>query len=134
MPFVLPHTQLPPTRLDFSYAVTSKPWPASAFTAAIPDEPAPITQVVGRGVIGPPYPKVTPASRLAYPQHRRAERERARAGGEERRVWGDGVERQPQQRRARVAGELEGRHHRGRARAVARHRLDRHRVHARPHE
>ena len=42
------------------------------------------------------------------------------------------VERQPQQRRGRVAGELEGRDHRRPARAVARHRLDRERVDARP--
>ena len=30
--------------------------------AAMPDEPAPITQVVGRELIPPPYPKMTPVS------------------------------------------------------------------------
>src|SRR3954449_1841780 len=44
-------TQLPPTRSDFSKQSKSKPRWCSALTAAIPDEPAPSTQTLGRAGI-----------------------------------------------------------------------------------
>ena len=49
MPLALPHTQLPPTRSDVSKHVTSNPRSRSALTAVMPEDPAPITQVRGRG-------------------------------------------------------------------------------------
>src|SRR3954464_10851719 len=47
--FRLPKTQLPPTRSYFSSTSTSIPASRNFFAAAIPDEPAPITQAVGSG-------------------------------------------------------------------------------------
>src|SRR4051794_12673836 len=53
MPLRLPNTQLPPTRSLFSKQSNAMPASFSFFAAAIPEEPAPITQAVGseRGVI-----------------------------------------------------------------------------------
>jgi hypothetical protein len=51
MPFALPHTQLPPTRSDFSKASASKPCSRRALRAAMPDDPAPITPTFGSEVI-----------------------------------------------------------------------------------
>src|SRR5689334_19886832 len=45
--FLLPKTQLPPTRSDFSNTTVSMPASRSFLAAAIPDEPAPMTQAVG---------------------------------------------------------------------------------------
>src|SRR3954464_1813740 len=45
--FLLPKTQLPPTRSDFSSTSTSMPASRNFLAAAMPDEPAPITQAVG---------------------------------------------------------------------------------------
>src|SRR4051794_24633430 len=47
IPFRLPNTQLPPTRSDFSKQSNSMPASCSSLTAAMPDEPAPITQADG---------------------------------------------------------------------------------------
>jgi hypothetical protein len=47
IPFLLPKTQLPPTRSDFSKTSNSIPASCSSLAAAIPEEPAPITQAVG---------------------------------------------------------------------------------------
>src|SRR3954470_8317370 len=47
MPLVFLNTQLPPTRSDASKQSKSNPAVWSAFAAAIPDEPAPITQTRG---------------------------------------------------------------------------------------
>ena len=47
-PLLLPNTQLPPTRSPFSKHVTGTPASTSAFSAVMPDEPAPITAVRGR--------------------------------------------------------------------------------------
>ncbi len=51
IPLVLPNTQLPPTRSDFSKQSNGIPRSCSALAAAIPEEPAPITQAEGRLVI-----------------------------------------------------------------------------------
>ena len=48
IPFLLANTQLPPTRSDFSKHSTGTPRSRRAFTAAIPDDPAPITHALGR--------------------------------------------------------------------------------------
>ena len=48
IPLRFPNTQLPPTRSDASKQSNAKPRSCSALTAAIPDEPAPITQTRGR--------------------------------------------------------------------------------------
>src|SRR5947208_462451 len=47
IPLRLPKTQLPPTRSDFSKTSISMPASRSFFAAAIPDDPAPITQALG---------------------------------------------------------------------------------------
>ena len=51
IPLRLLNTQLPPTRSDASKQSNAKPRSCSAFTAAIPEEPAPITQTVGSSVM-----------------------------------------------------------------------------------
>src|SRR3954469_21847597 len=43
IPLVFLKTQLPPTRSDFSKQSNGMPRPCSAFAAAMPEEPAPIT-------------------------------------------------------------------------------------------
>jgi hypothetical protein len=48
IPFLLANTQLPPTRSDFSKQSIGIPRSRKAFTAAIPDDPAPITHALGR--------------------------------------------------------------------------------------
>src|SRR4051794_12477511 len=48
IPLRLPNTQLPPTLLLFSKQSNGMPASFSFFAAAMPDEPAPITQAVGR--------------------------------------------------------------------------------------
>ena len=53
IPLRLPNTQLPPTRSDFSKQSTEMPRSWRLLTAAIPEEPAPITQAVGSSVIAP---------------------------------------------------------------------------------
>src|SRR3954449_5645106 len=50
-------TQLPPTRSDFSKQSRSRPRWCSALTAAMPEEPAPITQTLGSAGIGPTLAK-----------------------------------------------------------------------------
>ena len=57
IPFVLPKTQLPPTRSDASKQSKGTPRSASALAAAMPEEPAPMMQTVGSALI-----KVTPPS------------------------------------------------------------------------
>src|SRR4051812_40443222 len=99
----------------------------------MPEEPAPITQAVGR-TMRPPYPKVTPASPFPHSEHRGAERDAAGRGRGERRARADAVERQPQQRRAGAARELERGDDGRRSRAVARDGLDRHGVDPGPYE
>src|ERR1700730_6865853 len=47
IPFLLPNTQFPPTRSDFSKQSNGIPRSCSAFAAAMPDEPAPMTQATG---------------------------------------------------------------------------------------
>ena len=47
MPFLLPKTQLPPTRSDFSKQSKGCPRSCSAFAAAMPDEPAPMMHARG---------------------------------------------------------------------------------------
>ena len=47
IPFLLPKTQLPPTRSDFSKQSNGIPRSCSAFAAAMPEEPAPMTQTDG---------------------------------------------------------------------------------------
>ena len=47
MPLRFPNTQFPPTRSDASKQSNANPRSCSALTAAIPEEPAPITQTVG---------------------------------------------------------------------------------------
>src|SRR3954470_10939236 len=72
IPLRLPKTQLPPTRSLFSKQSNGIPASFSFFAAAMPDEPAPMTQAVGSsgvgrgGVIGDqPTLKVTVVSTLA---------------------------------------------------------------------
>src|SRR3954451_11979455 len=48
IPLRLPNTQLPPTLLLFSKQSNGMPASFSFLAAAMPDEPAPITQAVGR--------------------------------------------------------------------------------------
>src|SRR3954447_18542564 len=48
IPLRLPKTQLPPMRSDFSKHSTSMPASRSFLSAAMPDEPAPMRQAVGR--------------------------------------------------------------------------------------
>jgi hypothetical protein len=43
---MLPNTQLPPTRSDFSNQSNAIPRWWSAFAAAMPEDPAPMTQTV----------------------------------------------------------------------------------------
>src|SRR6478752_6041922 len=62
MPFLLPKTQLPPTQSEASKQVKGTPRSWSAFAAAIPEEPAPMTATVGRVGIAPASQKVTHAS------------------------------------------------------------------------
>ena len=62
MPFLLPKTQLPPTRSEASKHVNGTPRSWSALAAAIPEEPAPMTAAVGRLGIAPASQKVTHAS------------------------------------------------------------------------
>ena len=62
MPFLLPKTQLPPTRSEASKQVNGTPRSCSALAAAIPEEPAPMTAAVGRLGIAPASQKVTHAS------------------------------------------------------------------------
>jgi hypothetical protein len=47
IPLRLPNTQLPPIRSDFSSTSNWIPASCSFLAAAIPDDPAPITQAVG---------------------------------------------------------------------------------------
>jgi hypothetical protein len=47
------NTQLPPTRSLASKQSNANPRSCSAFTAAIPDDPAPITQTLGRRLSSP---------------------------------------------------------------------------------
>ena len=54
MPFRLANTQLPPTRSDFSKQSASMPRSTRVLSAAIPDEPAPITHALGRAVTDRP--------------------------------------------------------------------------------
>ena len=49
MPFLLPNTQLPPTRSLFSKTSTARPRAASSLATGSPLEPAPTTQVRGQG-------------------------------------------------------------------------------------
>src|SRR4051812_40040096 len=72
IPLRLPKTQLPPTRSLFSKQPNGIPASFSFFAAAMPDEPAPMTQAVGSsrvgrgGVIGEqPTLKVTGGSNFA---------------------------------------------------------------------
>src|SRR5689334_6852771 len=51
IPLVLPKTQLPPTRSDFSMQSEGIPRSCSAFAAVMPEEPAPMTQTDGSWVI-----------------------------------------------------------------------------------
>jgi hypothetical protein len=51
MPLAFLNTQLPPTRSDASMHSTSNPSACSALVAAMPDEPAPITQTLGSRAI-----------------------------------------------------------------------------------
>ena len=44
MPFVLPNTQFPPTRSDFSKQSKAIPRSCRALAAAIPEDPAPMMQ------------------------------------------------------------------------------------------
>src|SRR5215213_7293947 len=63
MPFLLPKTQLPPMRSDFSKQSKGIPRWRSAFAAAIPDEPAPMTQTDGNcWLMGSLLRKLTQAS------------------------------------------------------------------------
>src|SRR3954452_10194818 len=62
IPLTLPKTQLPPTRSDASRQSNGTPRSCSALAAAMPDEPAPMTQVLGRWDIAGACPKVTQAS------------------------------------------------------------------------
>jgi len=48
MPLRLPNTQLPPTSSDFSKQSNGIPRSCRALTAAMPEEPAPITHARGR--------------------------------------------------------------------------------------
>src|ERR1700730_3723802 len=52
IPFLLPTTQLPPRRSDFSKQPTGRPRSCSPLAAAMPDEPAPMTQTVGSSDMG----------------------------------------------------------------------------------
>ncbi len=52
IPLAFLNTQLPPTRSDASKQSNSKPRSCRVLAAAMPEEPAPITQTVGRLVIG----------------------------------------------------------------------------------
>ena len=53
IPFLLPKTQLPPTRSHFSKQSNGIPRSCSAFAAAMPEEPAPITHAEGNEVVPP---------------------------------------------------------------------------------
>ena len=50
IPLLLPKTQLPPTRSDFSKQSNGMPRSCSALAAAMPDEPAPMMQTLGSEV------------------------------------------------------------------------------------
>src|SRR4051794_41875744 len=72
IPLRLPKTQLPPTRSLFSKQSNGIPASFSFFAAAMPDEPAPMTQAVGSSRVGrgggigeQPTQKVTGVSTLA---------------------------------------------------------------------
>ena len=77
-------TQLPPTRSDFSKQSKSNPRWCSALAAAMPDEPAPITQTLGSRVTPA---KMTQASSSCDPCEDAADDDRSRGGG------GQGVRR-----------------------------------------
>jgi hypothetical protein len=53
IPLPLPNTQFPPTWSDFSKQSNGIPRSCSAFAAAIPEEPAPITHTRGSEVLPP---------------------------------------------------------------------------------
>ncbi len=54
IPFLLPNTQLPPTRSLFSKQSKGTPASASALITGRPLEPAPTMQVRGSGITAPP--------------------------------------------------------------------------------
>src|SRR3712207_1007088 len=53
IPFLLPNTQLPPTRSDFSKQSNAIPRWCNAFAAAMPDDPAPMTAAFGKVAMNP---------------------------------------------------------------------------------
>src|SRR3954447_12178551 len=62
-PLRLPNTQWPAARSDASCTTTSKPRSWNVLAAAIPEEPAPMTQIVGGAVMAAqPTEKVTGAA------------------------------------------------------------------------
>src|SRR3954468_2762928 len=67
--FLLPNTQLPPTRSLFSKQSNGIPASFSFLAAAMPDEPAPMMHAVGssRGVVGAAKQDGTGVSTLARP-------------------------------------------------------------------
>src|ERR1700686_5057817 len=67
IPFLLPKTQFPPTRSDFSKQSKAIPRSRRALIAAIPEEPAPMTQTLGRS---PPAPLPLRAASLIDVQRR----------------------------------------------------------------
>src|SRR3954451_9165513 len=63
MPLRLPNTQLPPTRSDASMQSNGTSCSCSALATAMPEEPAPMRQTVGRGAgMATSVQKMTPAS------------------------------------------------------------------------
>src|SRR3982074_1313560 len=70
-PFLLPKTQLPPIRSDFSKQSNGIERSGSALAPAIPDEPAPITHARGSWTIEhQPSKKMTGASTWQAPMRR----------------------------------------------------------------
>src|ERR1700730_17726702 len=66
IPFLLPNTQFPPTRSDFSKQSNGIPRSCSAFAAAMPDEPAPTTQATGSSDMDrPPWIELAGTRRTA---------------------------------------------------------------------
>ncbi len=51
MPLRLPNTQLPPTRSDFSKQSNGSPALVQRLGAAMPEDPAPITQTLGSSAV-----------------------------------------------------------------------------------
>src|SRR3954451_23202549 len=83
IPLRLPKTQLPPTLSLFSKHSNGIPASFSFFAAALPDEPAPVTQAVGSsgagrdgGIGAQPTLKVTEVPTLARGRSRNPERGR----------------------------------------------------------